>query len=118
MSAPDEAPVAGVSLQLSLIDVLSVPTIGAAVVQHLQWLRRGVSAVRQTCSALCALVRHRHGNVDVDNSTDWCFNTNESSCALDCRWINISTTFAYSLKVQKMGPLVGNLPEGHSDPSG
>jgi hypothetical protein len=44
---------------LSLIDVLSVPTIGEAVVQHLS--RGSKSALRQSCSALCALVRHMVG---------------------------------------------------------
>jgi hypothetical protein len=37
---------------VDLIDVLSVPTIGAAVLSCL----RPESALRQTCTALCALV--------------------------------------------------------------
>jgi hypothetical protein len=37
---------------VDLIDLLSVPTVGAAVLRHL----RSKSALRQTCSEICALV--------------------------------------------------------------
>jgi hypothetical protein len=41
---------------LNLIDVLSVPTIGAEVLRSL----RDKSALRQTCSTICSVVRHLH----------------------------------------------------------
>jgi hypothetical protein len=46
VDSPTNAP------SLSLIDVLSVPTVGAAVLSRLS----PKAALRQTCSALCALV--------------------------------------------------------------
>jgi hypothetical protein len=41
----------------SLVDVLSVPTIGAEVLSRLS----DKSALRQTCAVICAMVRHWHG---------------------------------------------------------
>jgi hypothetical protein len=38
--------------EVDLIDVLSVPTVGAAVLSYL----RQKTALRQICSAICALV--------------------------------------------------------------
>jgi hypothetical protein len=37
---------------IDLIDVLSVPTVGAAVLSCLRY----ITPLRQTCSAICALV--------------------------------------------------------------
>jgi hypothetical protein len=52
-STPHAGPMADRS-PLSLIDVLSVPTVGAAVLSCLHQKQ----ALRRTCSAICALVRH------------------------------------------------------------
>jgi hypothetical protein len=52
MDALEPAVLAAGTGGVDVIDVLSVPTIGAAVLSHL----RSKSALRRTCSAICALV--------------------------------------------------------------
>jgi hypothetical protein len=47
---------ATVVCSLNLVDVLSIPTIGAAVLSSLG--QRYKTTMRQTCSVLCAVVRH------------------------------------------------------------
>jgi hypothetical protein len=43
------------AVDIDLIDVLSVPTVGAAVLSRLQGSSK--AGLRQSCSALCSLVR-------------------------------------------------------------